>query len=58
MKKAVQDVTLGLSCRSMEIKAEDGNGEDLELEIRAAVKASPDFCPNRNDGIHIKGKPP
>lgn len=37
MKKAVQDATLGLSYRNMEIKTNDVDGEDLELEIRAVV---------------------
>lgn len=33
MKKAVQDVTLGLGCRNMEIKTEDLVGQNSELVI-------------------------
>lgn len=41
MKKAVHERTLGISCQKMEVETEDV-GADLELEIRAAVKAFPD----------------
>lgn len=37
MKKAAQEETLGLSCRNMEIKTEDVDGEDLELETRSRI---------------------